>query len=130
MLVTGYEDSPRGSRYIIIEDVVGGHALSDSDIGRSASSYPLRRGGDLRVLALWSYWPEEVDDDELPFPKGAEIREYENINDDWSWGVYCSRKGFFLPTTAKRFLKQSIKLPRDMMKALVVTKRQWCWNTD
>ena len=95
MLIAGYDDSPRGQRYVISQDVAGGHALSDSDISCSADSPPPRRGGDLRVLALWPYWPKEVDDDELPFPKGAEIREYENINDDWSWGVYCGRKGLF-----------------------------------
>lgn len=84
MLIAGYNNTPRGQRYVISQDVAGGYTLSDSDISCSASSYPPCRGGDLRVLALWSYWPEEVDDDELLFPKGAEIREHENINDDWS----------------------------------------------
>ena len=31
----------------------------------------------------------------LRFPRGAEIQECENINNDWFWGCYCGRKGLF-----------------------------------
>ncbi|TKA65951.1 hypothetical protein B0A49_11121, partial [Cryomyces minteri] len=49
----------------------------------------------LRVLALWSYYPAAGVTDELMFPKGAEIREVEDINGDWAWGVYAAGKGLF-----------------------------------
>ncbi|KAL9632647.1 MAG: hypothetical protein Q9164_005186 [Protoblastenia rupestris] len=58
-------------------------------------TYPPNGGVGMRVLALWSYWPEEGVVDELAFPKGAEIGEGEDINGDWFWGVYCGRKGLF-----------------------------------
>ena len=58
-------------------------------------SYPPNGGTGMHVQALWSYWPQEDSTDELEFPKGAEIRECEDINGDWYWGVYCSRKGLF-----------------------------------
>lgn len=57
--------------------------------------FPPDGGIGLRALALWSYWPQESVRDELMFPKGAEIREAEDINGDWFWGVYCGKKGLF-----------------------------------
>ncbi|KAE8153743.1 hypothetical protein BDV25DRAFT_148711, partial [Aspergillus avenaceus] len=33
--------------------------------------------------------------DELMFPRGAEITEAENINDDWYWGCYAGSTGLF-----------------------------------
>lgn len=48
-----------------------------------------------RVLALWTRLPDEGVDDELMFPKRAEITEVININENWSWGVYCRRGGMF-----------------------------------
>ena len=57
--------------------------------------YPPNGGVGMRVLALWSYWPLEGVEDELAFPKGAELRECEDINGDWFLGIYCGRKGVF-----------------------------------
>ena len=57
--------------------------------------YPPSGGVGMRVLACWSYWPQEGVEDELAFPKNAEIRECEDINGDWFLGVYCGRKGVF-----------------------------------
>lgn len=132
MIVIGFEDSVQGQRRIVLEDLVGGHALNDTTDsegkvwrwrdetqrtqaktmskavnGRSSSGstphpndlaggkYPPNGGVGMRVLAMWSYWPQEGVDDELAFPKGAEIRECEDINGDWFLGVYCGRKGVF-----------------------------------
>ena len=57
--------------------------------------YPPNGGVGMQVLALWSWWPQEGAKDELAFPKGAEIRECEDINGDWFWGIYSGRKGLF-----------------------------------
>jgi hypothetical protein len=44
-------------------------------------------------LTMWNrFVPEE---DELAFPKNAEIREAEQVNEDWFWGVYAGQKGLF-----------------------------------
>ena len=56
---------------------------------------PPSGGIGLRLLALWSYYPDPNDSDELSFPRGAEISEAENINDDWFWGCYAGNKGLF-----------------------------------
>lgn len=57
--------------------------------------YPPDGGIGLRMIALWSYYPLDGVKDELMFPKGAEIKEAEDINSDWFWGVYAGRKGLF-----------------------------------
>ena len=79
----------------MIKGLVGGHALDCSDTSSTSGSYPPSGGGGFRVSAQWSYWPKEGDDDELAFPRGAEIQECENIDANWSWGVYCGRMGLF-----------------------------------
>lgn len=61
----------------------------------TAGKYPPSGGVGMRVLAYWSYWPQEGVEDELAFPKSAEIRECEDINGDWFLGFYCGRKGVF-----------------------------------
>ena len=38
---------------------------------------------------------ENPDNDELSFPRGAEIREVVDINGDWCWGRYAGRLGLF-----------------------------------
>ena len=132
MIVIGFEDSVQGQKRIIVEDLVGGHALdntadSEEKIWRwrdqtqqtqaetktttvngrgfsgstphpndlAVGKYPPSGGVGMRVRAYWSYWPQEGVEDELAFPKSAEIRECEDINGDWFLGVYCGRKGVF-----------------------------------
>lgn len=135
MIIVGFEDSNVGQRRIVVEDLVGGHALKDeaegdsslewswreegqrqakivskaasartaTSIGPSATDgtppllkrYPPNGGVGMHVLARWAWWPQDGANDELGFPKGAEIRECEDINGDWFWGIYCGRKGLF-----------------------------------
>ncbi|KAL9128761.1 MAG: hypothetical protein Q9175_007463 [Cornicularia normoerica] len=132
MIVIGFEDSVQGQRRVVVEDLVGGHAISNTtdsegevwrwreesqqtqdkimstavnDKSFSGSTphpnnlavgkYPANGGVGMRVLALWSYWPQEGLKAALAFPKGAEIRECEDINGDWFLGIYCGKKGVF-----------------------------------
>ncbi|KAF2875266.1 hypothetical protein BDV95DRAFT_591978 [Massariosphaeria phaeospora] len=57
--------------------------------------FPPDGGVGLRIQALWGYYPDEGDKYELAFPRGAEIREAEDVNGDWFWGVYAGCKGLF-----------------------------------
>ncbi|KAI4160771.1 MAG: hypothetical protein LQ342_005484 [Letrouitia transgressa] len=57
--------------------------------------YPPNGGAGMKVLALWSYWPQDGAQDELAFPKGAEIQEVEDINRDWFRGCYAGAVGLF-----------------------------------
>ena len=75
-------------------------ANQNSGTPTSQQAPPVRRfppdgGVGLVVHALWSWYPEEEVQDELVFPRGADIKEVENINDDWFWGCYAGRTGLF-----------------------------------
>jgi hypothetical protein len=76
------------------------HPQAHTDISSLPSQqkhtrYPPDGGVGLRVQARWSYFPAEEVTDELRFPRFAEIREAEDINGDWFWGVYAGAKGLF-----------------------------------
>ncbi|KAL8788538.1 MAG: hypothetical protein Q9213_001611 [Squamulea squamosa] len=71
--------------------------------------YPPSGGLGLHALAVWSYWPEGEASDELPFPRGADIKEIEDINGDWYLGTYAGKIGFF---------------PSNHVRVLSVTKPQ------
>ena len=121
MQVVGFEDGEGGQRRIVVQDLVGGYGARGSEregrwrwedgagngagAGTTAAAQhvaageqaalPPSGGAGMCVLALWSYWPAEGVTDELGFPRGAEIRECEDINGDWFAGVYCKRRGLF-----------------------------------
>jgi hypothetical protein len=57
--------------------------------------FPPDGGVGLRLIADFAFYPADGTTDELCFPGGAEIKEAENINGDWLWGVYCGSKGLF-----------------------------------
>ncbi|PYI08486.1 hypothetical protein BO78DRAFT_385117 [Aspergillus sclerotiicarbonarius CBS 121057] len=70
-------------------------ALSSQTASSTTRRYPPDGGVGLIVHALWSWYPEDGVKDELMFPRGAEITEAENINDDWYWGCYAGLTGLF-----------------------------------
>lgn len=57
--------------------------------------FPPDGGLGLILNASWSYFAEENCTDELSFPRGAEITEAENINDEWYWGYFAGHTGLF-----------------------------------
>ena len=79
----------------VSKQVSGSHETSNALTAPLLQKYPPDGGVGMRVLAVWSYWPQEGVSDELAFPKGAEIREVEDINGDWFWGCYAGAKGLF-----------------------------------
>ncbi|OJJ31547.1 hypothetical protein ASPWEDRAFT_119011 [Aspergillus wentii DTO 134E9] len=64
-------------------------------IQSSFRRFPPDGGVGLTAHALWSWYPDAGVEDELMFPRGAEITEAENINDDWYWGCYAGLTGLF-----------------------------------
>jgi hypothetical protein len=66
-------------------------------LNAQASKFPPDGGFGKRCFGMWSYYPEEGEGGkgELLFPKGAEVREVEDINDEWCFGVYAGEKGLF-----------------------------------
>ena len=89
-------DSPTGQRRRLTRSRnhwagTGGAEISKTTI----PSFPPSGGIGLRLVAGWSYYPDPEESDEIMFPRGAEITEAENINDDWFWGCYAGQKGLF-----------------------------------
>lgn len=95
MAIIGFQDTAEGGQQrLVVRDVVGGLALKEDEASAQASQQlPPDGGVGLRCLTLWNrFVPEQ---DELAFPKNAEIREAEQVNEDWFWGVYAGQKGLF-----------------------------------
>jgi len=60
-----------------------------------ASGFPPDGGSGMTCVALWSWYPAEGANDELLFPKGAELREVTDVNTDWFHGTYMGKRGLF-----------------------------------
>ncbi|KAI0539870.1 hypothetical protein GGR58DRAFT_463059 [Xylaria digitata] len=57
--------------------------------------FPPDGGEGLKGSAVWSWYPAPNADDELMFPRGAEVREIEDVNGDWCFGSYMGAKGLY-----------------------------------
>jgi hypothetical protein len=60
----------------------------------------------MTALAEWGWFPKEGADDELLFPRGAEIRECKDVNGDWWHGTYMGTQGLF-PSPYVKILERS-----------------------
>ena len=102
MIVIAFEYSARVQKRIIVEDLVGGHALDASELSPASSQYPPSGGLEPSMVALYSSWPSEKERDVLAFPEGAEIQEVQDHDGGWFSGVYCGREGSFLAPWASK----------------------------
>ncbi|KAH8683190.1 hypothetical protein BGZ60DRAFT_399608 [Tricladium varicosporioides] len=57
--------------------------------------FPPDGGVGMTCTARWSWWPAEGANDELMFPRGAEIRECKDVNGEWFHGTYMGKRGLF-----------------------------------
>ncbi|KAF5026038.1 hypothetical protein F66182_1830 [Fusarium sp. NRRL 66182] len=58
-------------------------------------SFPPDGGVGMKGIARYRWYPKAGSDDELLFPRGAEIKEIEDVNGDWLFGVYMGSRGLF-----------------------------------
>ena len=102
MIIIGFEeDAFEHQRRVIKRDLVGGHLLDAatysavrSRASASGREVPPDGGNGHTCVAMWSRYPEGEDGaGELLFPKWAEIRECEDVNEEWEYGVYMGDKG-------------------------------------
>ncbi len=91
----GSSTLPTPSNPITTNAAAAATNVMTSDATPATPHFPPDGGVGMRVLAIWSYYPAPNVTDELLFPRGAEIREVENINGDWYWGCYAGHKGLF-----------------------------------
>ena len=73
------------------EQAMAGTDSDDSSLG----SFPPQGGAGHRGLAMWSRYPPPEADDELLFPRGAEIAEIGDVNGDWLVGTYMGKVGLW-----------------------------------
>ncbi|KAG5950708.1 hypothetical protein E4U53_004537 [Claviceps sorghi] len=81
---------------LVTRDVSATAPATPESCASSAQPFPPPDGGlGLRANARWAWYPKAGSEDELLFPKGAEIREVEDVNGDWFSGTYMGAKGLF-----------------------------------
>ncbi|KAI1777929.1 hypothetical protein F4818DRAFT_408444 [Hypoxylon cercidicola] len=77
-------------RFVTVEVAATAPALATS-----ADHFPAAGGTGLRAAARWAWYPQAGTTDELLFPKGAEVREIEDVNGEWWFGCYMGAEGLF-----------------------------------
>ncbi|KAH8194849.1 hypothetical protein TruAng_010982 [Truncatella angustata] len=86
----------RGASGITLERLVSTDVAAASPQGGSWTElFPPAGGMGMKAAAKWSWYPEAGSNDELMFPKGADIREVEDVNGEWYFGTYMGKKGLF-----------------------------------
>ncbi|KAJ4268622.1 hypothetical protein NW762_002689 [Fusarium torreyae] len=60
-----------------------------------AQSFPPDGGVGMKATARFGWFPKAGSDDELLFPRGAEIKEIEDVNGEWFFGAYMGSRGLF-----------------------------------
>ncbi|KAI9746516.1 MAG: hypothetical protein M1818_000229 [Claussenomyces sp. TS43310] len=81
---------------LVTTDVAASAPTTSSSSLKLSNTFPPDGGVGMAAVALWSWFPKEGDgDNELLFPKGAEIRECLDVNGDWYFGAYMGVKGLF-----------------------------------
>lgn len=68
-------------------------AATAPDLGTEL--FPPDGGAGLKAVAKWSWYPQPGTTDELLFPRGAEVREVEDVNGEWLFGSYMGAEGLF-----------------------------------
>ncbi|EHK16717.1 uncharacterized protein TRIVIDRAFT_195607 [Trichoderma virens Gv29-8] len=111
MVVIGFMEGKLGQWRYVERDKVGGRALRAEPLENIAHpdfqkwsclgeisytrSFPPDGGSGLVAHAMWSWYPKSGAEDELMFPRGADIQEIRDINGDWFFGTYMGAKGLF-----------------------------------
>ncbi|ESU13522.1 hypothetical protein FGSG_07287 [Fusarium graminearum PH-1] len=58
-------------------------------------TFPPDGGVGMKATARFGWYPKAGADDELLFPRGAEIKEIEDVNGEWFFGAYMGSRGLF-----------------------------------
>lgn len=87
----------------------GQEQAADPEYRTRAHSHTVRLPPDggigLVFYGKWNYFSDDATEKDLCFPKGAEIREAEDINGEWLWGFYAGKTGLF-PAAYVDFLRK------------------------
>lgn len=104
--IEAVQDDTRTQRWLWHEGDAKHERLVTTDVSETAvqgpsssQTFPPDGGFGWAAVARWPWYPKPGDDDELLFPKGAEIRGIEDAttteSGEWYHGVYMGKKGLF-----------------------------------
>ncbi|SPQ25997.1 6ac4f02c-0013-4a3f-986e-edbeefb94afd [Thermothielavioides terrestris] len=78
-----------------VERVMTRDVADETEDGLEGGAFPPDGGTGCSAVAGWGWIPAEGVEDELMFPKGAEILEVEDVNGEWFHGFYMGAQGLF-----------------------------------
>ncbi|KAK0815880.1 hypothetical protein LTR59_000253 [Friedmanniomyces endolithicus] len=121
MAVVGFMDVLHGGggsggarQRVVLREVVGGRRHQEdsggsvqppgSSTSSSAAAVEEQKAGLLRCRAMYSYFPRGAGEDDLVFPKNAEIWEVKEQTAEWFSGVYCGKLGLFPSSHVRKLL--------------------------
>jgi hypothetical protein len=84
----------RSHKKLVTKDVMKSVPASVSGAA-SEPGFPPSGGVGMKAVAIWGWYPADDADDEILFPKGAEVRECKDVNTDWYYGSYMGKSGLF-----------------------------------
>jgi hypothetical protein len=105
MAIVGYQETPYGGGHVrvTIREALGGWRLKEEGAQNGAHlPPPPDGGGGVRYLAQYGRFPAADVQDELSFPRNAEIREGEDLTAEWAIGVYAGVVRLFPRNHARR----------------------------
>ena len=70
-------------------------AAAAAEGGRYSRGFPRDGGTERRAVALWGWTPGVGVEDELMFPKWAEVQGVVDENGEWFHGFYMGAQGLF-----------------------------------
>ena len=84
----------RSHKKLVTKDVMKSVPAGASTVNNE-TGLPPDGGVGMKAVAIWGWYPTADADDELLFPKGAEIMECKDVNTDWYFGTYMGKSGLF-----------------------------------
>lgn len=79
----------------LVTQDVGGTAPTSDGATTFAQTFPLDGGVGRSGRARWAWYPQTGADNDLQFPRGAEIKEIEILDEEWYFGTYMGTQGVF-----------------------------------
>ncbi|KAF4979633.1 hypothetical protein FZEAL_4190 [Fusarium zealandicum] len=108
-----WQHGDQTSARLVTRDVSETAPMSDGST-TFTQSFPPDGGMGMKASARWGWYPKPGADDELLFPRGAEIKEIEDVNGDWYFGSYMGSRGLFPAPYVRPEQNPSSRLPSPL----------------
>ncbi|KAK5118413.1 hypothetical protein LTR62_002927 [Meristemomyces frigidus] len=103
MAVIGFQNVMSGGQLrTMVSAPVGGWRHKDTSTTQARQPLALDAATGNRCLAAYNYFPRNEGNDDLVFPKNAEISEVYEDHPEWFSGIYCGKLGLFPSSHVRR----------------------------